>query len=248
MNCRVITSFALGPHAVAARPLLLIVFAANLLASAPALKAAVLFSQGSPTGDDPLWISNGPNSGASAINQAETADYFMLPAGGTPSTLQWFGLARLGPPLGSSESFLLRLYSNGPREPNNGPREPGALLYQESIDVIGTDAGRAGRSYSAPFTPGDLAAGTQYFVSVLENDPSTTGDGWRWGQFTIPGSILFQRGGESGPWGPTLGDQALDFTILGSVAPEPGSVILLGIGVLPLAAAKARKRRFRRSL
>jgi hypothetical protein len=241
MNRRVITPFAHRPHATATRPLLLILFAANLAVGASALKAAVLFSQGSPTGDDPIWISNGPNSGAFVNEPYETADYFVLPAGGAPSTLQWFGLARLGAPLGSGEQFLLRLYSHG--------RGPGALLYEESIDAIGTDAGSAGRSYSAPFTPGDLAAGTQYFVSVLENDPSTSGDGWRWGQFYVTsGHSLFGRGGESGPWGFTLGDQAVDFTLLGSVAPEPGSVVLLGIGVLSLAAAKARKRLLRRSL
>jgi hypothetical protein len=241
MNRRVISSLALSHHAIATRPLLLILFAANLLAGASALKAGVLFSQGSPSGDAPLFPSNGPNNGAIPTAKGEAADNFVLPNAGTPSTLQWFGNVRVGAPLGSGEPFLLRLYSNR-------PGGPGALLYEESIDVIGTDAGSAGRSYSAPFTPGDLAAGKQYFVSIVENDPSASDLGWQWGEFVIPGHSLFERFGESGPWSFTLGDQAVDFTLLGSVAPEPDSGILLGISALALAAAKARKRLLRRSL
>jgi hypothetical protein len=244
MNRRVITSFSLSPHSIATRPLLLILFAANLAVGVSALKAAVLFSQGSPTGDHPIGFSNGPSSGATLKNEA--AEGFVLPAGGTPSTLQWFGGATFGPPLGSGEAFLLRLYSNG--FSGSFPFGPSALLYEESTNVIGADAGNAGRSYSAPFTPGALAAGTTYFVSIVENDPSTSELGWGWGEFTNPaGSTIFGRSGESGIWGFTLGDQALDFTLLGSVA-EPGSGVLLGIGALALAAAKARKRRFRRPL
>jgi hypothetical protein len=241
MNRRIISSLPLSPRAIATRPLLLILFAANLLAGASALKAGVLFSQGSPSGDEPLFPSNGPNSGAIPTAKGEAADFFVLPSAGTPSTLQWFGNVRVGAPLGSGEPFLLRLYSNS-------PRGPGALLYEESIDVIGTAAGSAGRSYSAPFAPGDLAAGKAYWVSIVENDPSASDLGWQWGEFVIPGHSMADGSGESGTWLFLLGDEAVDFTLLGSVAPEPDSGILLGIGALALAAVKTRKRHFRRSL
>jgi hypothetical protein len=213
-----------------------------LLTGPSSLKADVLFTQGSPTGDRPLYYSHGPNSGAFANIKSEVAEGFTLPVAATPTTLQWFG-ARSGAPPGSAETFLLRLYSS--LAIDFVPGSQTTLIYEESTSVVGTSAGGAGLSYTAPFAPGPLAAGKFYSVSILDNDPSTSASGWQWGEFTSPGLSVAFRQGESGSWVPTLGDEGVDLTVLGSPSPEPSSVILWGLGTLAFsvfAVCRSRNR------
>jgi hypothetical protein len=212
----------------------------GLLAGVSSLKAAVLFSQGSPSGDPPRYNSDGPSSGAFPNNPSEVAENFALTGSGIPATLQWFG-ARSDSPLGSPETFLLRLYSN-----NASGFGPNSVFYEESTAVIGTDAGTAGLSYTASFVPGTLAAGKTYWLSILDNDPSTSPSGWRWGMFVSPGLDVSFRNGESGIWISTLGDEAVDFTILGLPSPEPSSLTLVVIGGLALGGLTVSRRTRRR--
>jgi hypothetical protein len=197
-----------------------------------------LFTHGSPSGDDPLVNSHGPNSGAFSVVNAEVAEGLALTSNGTPDTVQWFG-ARFGSPPGV-ETFLLRLYSSqGP----SFPHFPDAVIYQESVDVVGTDAGSAGLSYSAPFTPGTLVAGRLYWLSIMDNDPSTSANGWRWGEFFSLDFGITIRGGETGMWSPLTGNEAVDVTILGSQRPEPSTLILRAVGGLSLSGFAIRRRR-----
>jgi hypothetical protein len=117
------------------------------------------------------------------------------------------------------------------------------VIYQESIGVVGTDAGSAGLSYSAPFTPGTLVAHRLYWLSIMDDDPSTSANGWQWGEFTSLDEFgIIVRGGETGMWVPLLGSEAVDVTILGSQSPEPSSVILFAIGGLALRTVLIRNQ------
>jgi hypothetical protein len=214
-----------------------VAFALVLLSCTATSRGAILFTHGSPSGDDPLVNSHGPNSGAFSVVNAEVAEGLSLTSNGTPDTVQWFG-ARFGSPPGV-ETFLLRLYSSsGP----SFPHFPDAVIYQESVNVVGTDAGSAGLFYSAPFTPGTLVAGRLYWLSIMDNDPSTSANGWRWGEFFSLDFGITIRGGETGMWGVLTGNEAVDLTILGSPSPEPSSLILLAVGGLALSGAVICRR------
>ena len=107
--------------------------------------------------------------------------------------------------------------------------------------------------FSAAWTPQDvvLAAGTDYWFSVA----NASGPGWTWANpgvgptvgsesfgamVSVGGTPSVISGPHDGPWNPVsvTAKQDFAFRIWVEHIPEPGTTLLLGLGLLGLALAK----------
>jgi hypothetical protein len=81
---------------------------------------------------------------------------------------------------------------------------------------------------------------TQYWIVAQETDPATE-QVWMWAYQDQTGTGAFnQLGSATGPW--NVFDSTIDgFRVDGSSVPEPGTLVMLGSGVLAVAAGIRRK-------
>jgi hypothetical protein len=86
---------------------------------------------------------------------------------------------------------------------------------------------------------GQVNTGTQYWVIAQEQDPNTE-QAWMFAYQDQSGHIAFdQNGSENGPWNQFDGTTS-GFRVDGEV-PEPGTLIMLGSGIVAAAAGLRRK-------
>lgn len=218
--------------------------------------AAIVFSQplNSPPNSQGGFHSDGPNSGFGPARQ-QIAEDFVLSSDAAVDNLQWFG-AYFPPDPTSPKSFLIRFFTslNTP----GGPL-PASLIHEQSVSALGVDTGFNTDnnftilSYSANLAPVNLDGGTRYWISILENDPSTSQSLWAW-QFSHLGDDHVAVSTTNGSaWGhaivfgsPQVG---MAFTLSAdspsAVVPEPASLAIWGIGVAGAGIAAARRRRKR---
>jgi len=86
---------------------------------------------------------------------------------------------------------------------------------------------------------GTVTAGTQYWIVAKESDPNTE-QAWMYAYQDQVGDLAFnQVGSENGPWNLYNGTIS-GFRVDGSV-PEPGTLVMLGSGIVAAAAGLRRK-------
>lgn len=87
---------------------------------------------------------------------------------------------------------------------------------------------------------GQLQAGTQYWLTAWETDPGTE-QAWMWAYNDQSGNLAFnQVGSINGPWNLYYGTVS-GFRIDGTNVPEPGTLVMLGSGIVAAAAGLRRK-------
>jgi PEP-CTERM motif len=234
--------------------ILMLAVVALILSGTGQLKAGFIVYQPlntSQTGPQYGEQSDGVDSGSGG--RQEIASGFTLTSDAAVVDVQWWGAYRDGSTPSAATTFLIRFYSDS----ND---LPGSLISQQDVSVAGVSTGLDNSGglpilfYDSNISTVSLSGGSTYWISILEDDPSTPfADQWIW-QFSDVGDVPYAGSNTDGlSWsgGPQQGPGAnMAFTLSdGSVSavPEPASVTLLGTAFVPLACyfGWRRRRRFR---
>ena len=212
--------------------ILAIAFAATfLMLAAVASPAQVYFQNPDYNG---AYSSQNDTNGFGLFAQAY--DNFTLGATYNLTSVEWIGSYFNPPQQGPITAWTLQFYSD-----NAGT--PGNLLYQTNV------AGTANETFLTIDNAGDptylyglnvnftAAAGTQYWLSVYPD----LGFPPQWGWETGTGGDGASYQCFFGACGPLAGD--LSFALFGNqgTTPEPGTLIMLGTGILGIAGTLRRK-------
>jgi hypothetical protein len=205
---------------------------------APAF-GGTIFSEGPLDGNDNAFFITGPNNPNFLGSFQDISNGFVAAISGTPNKLEFglwigsgitpttvdyeLGTSAFGTDLGSGTVALngsnsTRLFTNG----------FGYDIYDITI----------------PVTSGAMTAGNTYWLSLSNaNDASTSGsEAWDIpnGGLGGPATCNFRQSGTNfGDCG--LGGETFTLSSGGTTTPEPGSIMLLGSGILGLAGVLRRK-------
>jgi hypothetical protein len=197
---------------------------------------AELYSQ-TPPMTSPTSSSVWSNSGVVitpffTLSNVISADSFTLSQDATITGLEWYGVYPFGIASPSS-AFGVSFFSDA-------GGLPGAEIAQFTVSASVSDAGLGSWIYKYTangFSPVDVAAGETIWLSIYEDDSTTTSQAWGWNVYSNTAGHYVQSSGSSG-WSSYTGDLA--FALEGRVVPVPGAVLL---GALGLSFAGWRLRR-----
>jgi hypothetical protein len=220
--------------------------------------AAIIFSQSTNTttavGSDFDFGVAVPSAGA-----LEAGDDFMLGSTATLKSVSWFGgynFTSLGVP--ASDNFVINLYvDNGSGNPVATPFASFAVGNAVNRADTGADftalVGFSEFSYSANVADTVLAAGTKYYVSIVNDTSAVSGGQWAWSFSGVSDLNHWRRSNSTGNvWSlttfPSASRSSLAFALsdtgVGATAvPEPVSLALWCLSSLVCIAGKYRRRR-----
>jgi len=217
---------------------LALVFGAASLAM-PA-DASIIYDNGGPL-ISPTYV--GVLSDFDTDRQRQRADDFQLFSyGNTITEIQWWGVYGDGP-VPAADNFTIRIFAD-----NGGLPESDPIIELAAGDVGRTDSGldqdfQGGLdvyAYSYAVSPITLDANTTYWLSIV-NDTSGEAVNWFWENSSGSGNTA-TRASDDGGWWTVSREMAFSLSN-DSVAPEPASMLLMGIGLAGLGVSRFRRKR-----
>jgi hypothetical protein len=215
-----------------------IMLAALLAVAAPEARAeGVIFDSGVGLGDLGDAIFSDPSF---FFTPTFAGDDFTIGLPAIITGFEWTGIyAPFDAP--GADDFTIAIYEFSGTDPAIDP-----LLTFSVGDAGRTDTGVdllgfTVYSYSATVAATSLAAG-RYLLSIV-NDTTGQLDAWAWAS-ALQDQDAYFRDGVSDPWS-IEANHTQDFTIRGTVIPEPSSIALAALGGLGLATAVRRQSRRR---
>jgi hypothetical protein len=154
------------------------------------------------------FFSDGVNSGSGG--RQEIASGFILTSDAQVADVEWYGAYRNGSAPSAATTFLIRFFADS-------DYLPGTIISQQDVTVTGVQTGLNNSgglpilAYDSTISPVSFNAGSIYWISILENDPSTTfANQWIW-QLSDVGNVPFafsETDGLSWSGGPLQGPGA----------------------------------------
>lgn len=199
---------------------------------------ALAGSASAAASEKPLWL-NGDN-GAFSYSGQLIVDDFNLASSTSITNASWYGnFYGLGNPFSGGESiqFTVRFFNDD----GAGQASTSAFFTQDVTATIGTtglaQAGDTIYSFFANFSGVSLNAGTKYYFSVEEIDPTTAKPSFRWNNGDVAGDDDFINYGVLGQgWSQDFGRSAAAFALN---VPAPASAFAMAFGLV----AVGRRRR-----
>jgi len=157
----------------------------------------------------------------------QIADNFQLAADETIGEITWFGGYNLSDVATVDRPFKLRIFDDSGGAPATDP------FFEDIVSVAGVDTGfdnQDGKNifqYTAVIVPVVLNAGTEYWVSVLENDKNTVTPNWFWqASNSVAGENAGFRSNDGDSWStfadPTRNEMAFFLSAADSI-PDPST-------------------------
>lgn len=219
-----------------------VLLGAALFIASPARAGIVL--QQSPT-----LSGGGVTSDTASIRSFED---FRLSAAATITDIRWWGSVTRIPgvydPLSGPMAFTISFYANDGIFPSSTP------IYQQVVSATGSDASPMYGVFQFDAhlsTPVDLAGGEVLWISIAGHDLAAGHSfaiPFEWGSATAdaPGALLPGIAASQFPGSdPFLQGTRLAFVLESNPIPEPGTLSLLGLGVVGLAFVRRRGAKVR---
>lgn len=210
--------------------ILLVVIMATTMLSGGAF-ADVIYDNGGPDGVT-AWFSD------PSYADFRNADDFVLECGASVITdIHWWGVYISENTQPASNDFTINIYDTAA-----GANLPGTSVYTNNAgNVIGVDSGMDMQGtwdiyyYSIFVDAIPLSAGTTYWLEIMNDTPNDPVS-WAWTASSQMGSHAW---GNNGVWQNDFDEMAFKLTDDVPV-PEPGTLFLLGLGVMCLAGTRRK--------
>ena len=210
-----------------------------------AATAAVIFSNG-PLGNNGFISDTSFINSAGGTGQFSADDFFLAPGANTITDIHWNGLYAFGNTPLATDNFTIQFYANVGGAPTTTPFLTLPIGNATRTDtLVNTPFGSDIFAYSVDVAPIVLAANTVFWLSIFNNTAADTNDDWFWSQQDAAGNSQ-TRSDQVSAWtlaGGVGNRQNFELTGTVAVVPEPGTLVLLAIGVGGLLAWRRRQPR-----
>lgn len=211
-----------------------------------AATAAVIFSNG-PLATNGFISDTSFANGNGGTGQFSADDFILAPGANTITDIHWNGLYAFSNTPLATDNFTIQIYANVAGAPAITPllTIPIGNAATRTDTLVNTSFGADIFAYSVDVAPIVLAPNTVFWLSIFNNTAADTNDNWFWSMQDAAGNSQ-TRLDQVSAWtlaGGVGNRQNFELTGTVAVVPEPGTLVLLAIGVGGLLGWRRRQPR-----